>query len=269
MANISTEKVSNFVALANARRGFPLSKDTPAEQVLTHLKMIQEGKICNSALLAFGSDPRYYFPTAIVKCAYFLGTRWEKPIEDHKVFEGDVFEQVNAAVSFVMSKLSTSVGLREESAQAPIKNEIPRPVIFEAIVNAVAHREYRSNGSVQVMVFADRIVVFNPGKLSPELSPAKIKETHGSFPTNPLLAEAMYQAGYIERFGTGVSEMIRLSIEEGLKEPEFDFNGGVRITLWRPAKTATDTETARKPQENRKKTARKPQETSKKRGSLF
>jgi predicted HTH transcriptional regulator len=149
VANISTEKIANFVALANARRGFPLSKETSAEQVLTHLKMIQEGKICNSALLAFGSDPRYYFPTAIVKCAYFLGTRWEKPIEDHKVFQGDVFEQVNAAVSFVMSKLSTAVGLREESAQAPIKNEIPRPVIFEAIVNAVVHRDYRSNGSVQ------------------------------------------------------------------------------------------------------------------------
>ncbi len=86
------------------------------------------------------------------------------------------------------------------------------------------------------MVFTDRIVVFNPGRLSPELSLAKIKETHGSFPTNSLLAEAMYQAGYIERFGTGVSEMIRLSLEEGLREPEFDFSGGVSITLWRPTK---------------------------------
>jgi predicted HTH transcriptional regulator len=105
------------------------------------------------------------------------------------------------------------------------------------------------------MVFADRIVVFNPGRLSPELSPAKIKETHGSFPTNPLLAEVMYQAGYIERFGTGVSEMIRLSVEDGLKEPEFDFSGGVAITLWRPVKHT--------------ETARKSQEVSKKRGHLF
>ncbi|MDR0982624.1 MAG: DUF4062 domain-containing protein [Culturomica sp.] len=271
IAAISSEKVDNFLALANARRGFPLAKGTSAEKVLTHLRMLSDGKLSNSALLAFGNDPQYYFHTAIVKCAYFLGTRWEKPIEDHKVFEGDVFEQVNAAVSFVMSKIGTSVGLREESVQAPIKNEIPRPVIFEAIVNAVAHRDYRSNGSVQVMVFTDRIVVLNPGRLSPELSPAKIKETHGSFPTNPLLAEAMYQAGYIERFGTGVNEMIRLSLEAGLKEPEFDFSGGISITLWRSAKTAVrtenaqkthrkDTETARKPQENHKKTARKPQE---------
>ncbi len=239
MAEISIEKVDNFVALANSKRGFPLPKGTLAEKVLAHLRMLKDGKLCNSALLAFAGDPQSYFPTATIKCAYFLGTRWEKPIEDHKVFEGDVFDQINQAVGFVLSKIGTSVGLREESVQAPIKYEIPRPVIFEAVVNAVAHRDYRSNGSVQIMVFADRIVVINPGRLSPELSPATIKMEHGSFPTNPLLAEVMYQAGYIERFGTGVSEMIRLSVKEGLKEPEFDFSEGVKVTLWRPSDDGT------------------------------
>jgi predicted HTH transcriptional regulator len=48
----------------------------------------------------------------------------------------------------------------------------------------------------------------------------------------------MYQAGYIERLGTGVSEMIRLSLEAGLREPEFDFSSGVAITLWRPLRDA-------------------------------
>jgi ATP-dependent DNA helicase RecG len=67
----------------------------------------------------------------------------------------------------------------------------------------------------------------------------------------------MYQVGYIERFGTGVSEMIRLSLEEGLKEPEFDFDGGVSITLWRPTKaeirTGNAQETHRKDTENAQK----------------
>jgi predicted HTH transcriptional regulator len=69
----------------------------------------------------------------------------------------------------------------------------------------------------------------------------------------------MYQAGYIERFGTGVSEMIRLSLEEGLKEPEFDFSGGVAITIWRPTKTekqpGKDQKTTRKQPENSQETA--------------
>jgi predicted HTH transcriptional regulator len=58
----------------------------------------------------------------------------------------------------------------------------------------------------------------------------------------------MYQAGYIERFGTGVSEMIQLSVEDVLKEPESDFSGGAAITLWRPVKHI---ETARSQQETR------------------
>jgi len=70
-------------------------------------------------------------------------------------------------VDFVLGKIGRSVGTRAKSAQAQVEFEIPRPVIAEAIVNAIAHRNYRSNGFVQVLVFADRIEVWNPGELPP------------------------------------------------------------------------------------------------------
>ena len=44
---------------------------------------------------------------------------------------------------------------RAEGPQAPVEYEIPQEVVTEAIVNAVAHRDYTSNGSVQVMLFAE------------------------------------------------------------------------------------------------------------------
>ena len=47
------------------------------------------------------------------------------------------------------------MGTRATSTQAPVEFEIPRPVIAEAIVNAVAHRNYHSNEFVQVLVFAE------------------------------------------------------------------------------------------------------------------
>ena len=62
---------------------------------------------------------------------------------------------VDQAVDFVMSKINLWVGTRQDSPQAPVQYEIPREVVAEAIVNAVAHRDYASNGSVQVMLFAD------------------------------------------------------------------------------------------------------------------
>ena len=65
----------------------------------------------------------------------------------------------------------------------------------EAIVNAVAHRDHTDNGSVQVMLFADRLEVWNPGRLPPALTLEKLREAHRSVPGNPLLAESLYLAG--------------------------------------------------------------------------
>jgi len=66
-----------------------------------------------------------------------------------------------------MSKIARTVGTRASGPQAPVDYELPREVVAEAIVNAVAHRDYTSNASVQVMLFADRLELWNPGELSP------------------------------------------------------------------------------------------------------
>jgi predicted HTH transcriptional regulator len=58
-------------------------------------------------------------------------------------------------------------------------------VVAEAIVNAVAHRDYTSNGSIQVMLFADRLEVWNPGTLPPSLTLEKLRQAHGSVPAKP------------------------------------------------------------------------------------
>lgn len=51
------------------------------------------------------------------------------------------------------------------SVDVPVYYEIPRTAVTEAIVNAIAHRDYTSNGSLQVMLFRNRLEVWNPGQL--------------------------------------------------------------------------------------------------------
>jgi len=92
-----------------------------------------------------------------------------------------LLEVIDQAVEFVLGKIDRSVGTRATGTQAPVKFEIPRPVITEAIVNAVAHRNYRNNGFVQVIVFADRIEVWNPGELPPGLTPELLRKPHGRY----------------------------------------------------------------------------------------
>ena len=45
----------------------------------------------------------------------------------------------------------------------------------------------------------------------------------------------MYQAGYIERFGTGILDILRLSEEANLEEPDFNIDEGFKVVLWRPS----------------------------------
>jgi ATP-dependent DNA helicase RecG len=104
----------------------------------------------------------------------------------------------------------------------------------------VAHRDYTSNGSVQVMLFKDRLEIWNPGTLPLGLSPEKLRQPHRSIPANPLLAEPMYLAGYIERMGTGTGDIIRLCNEAGLKEPEFIQEEDFRTVIWRTLKTTVE-----------------------------
>jgi predicted HTH transcriptional regulator len=92
---------------------------------------------------------------------------------------------------------------------------------MEAVVNAVAHRDYTSNASIQVMLFSDRLEIWNPGSLPIGWSIENLKQVHSSIPANPLLAEPMYLAGYIERMGTGTSDMEKWAKENDLPELKF------------------------------------------------
>ena len=231
--DIDPERLKWFVTAAQAKRGFPLSADEQIEKILIHLHLIKTGRLTNAALLLFGREPQRFFITAEIRCAMFHGNEIQKPIPAYQVYKGDVFQQVNQAVDFILSRIDLSVGDRSQSVDAPIEYELPRTAITEAIVNAVAHRDYTSNASIQVMLFRNRLEIWNPGRLPYHLSVPKLKQPHGSYPANPLLAEPMYLAGYIERMGTGIPDMIESCKKAGLKEPEIKSETDFKLILWR------------------------------------
>jgi len=90
------------------------------------------------------------------------------------------------------------------------------------------------------MLFKDKLEIWNPGYLPLGLTVAKLREPHSSIPANPLLAEPMYLAGYIERLGTGTGDMIRLCSEAGLKEPDFVQDDIFKAVIWREKKESVE-----------------------------
>ena len=232
--DLNVEGMYRFIRVARRSRQFPLPEETPPADLLRHLNLLNRGRLTNAAVLLFGKAPQRFLIASEVKCAHFHGTEVAKPIPSHQVYKGTVFELVDQAVDFVMSKIALTVGTRAETVQAPVAYEIPKEVVTEAIVNAVAHRDYTDNSSVQVMLFADRLEVMNSGRLPPPLTVEKLRVAHQSLPANPLIAESMYLLRYIEKMGTGTVDMIRRCAEAGLREPEFEAGAGFITRIWRP-----------------------------------
>lgn len=234
-ADLVPDRVADFLARAQTTRGYPLAPGTPMPTALAHLNLLDGETPSHAAVLLFGRDPQHWLPTSVVKCLHFHGAEVRKPIPSHQVYRGTVFDVIDQAVDFVMSKINRTVGTRAETNAAPVTYELPREAVAEAIVNAVAHRDYASNASVQVMLFADRLEIWNPGHLPALLSPERLAKPHPSIPHNPLLANPLFLAGYAEHAGTGTLDMIARCRDAGLKAPNFRQDGGSFVqTLWRP-----------------------------------
>ena len=228
-------RMARFIRRARKARQFPLPEDASPDELLEHLDLLHKGQLTNAAVLLFGKAPQRFLLTSEIRCAHFHGTEVAKPIPSYQVYKGTAFDLVDQAVDFVLSKIALSVGTRAESVRAPVTYEIPKEVVTEAIVNAVAHRDYTSNGSVQVMLFTDRLEVWNPGQLPQPLTLEKLRVAHASVPGNPLLAKSLYLNQYIERMGTGTLDMIRRCVKAGLPEPEFAVTDGFVTTVRRQA----------------------------------
>lgn len=184
-------------------------------------------------LLLFAKDPQKWFVSSTVKCVQFYGTKVQKPLASQQIYGGSVFEVVDQAVAFVMSHIDARVGERTQSAQVDVAYELPVQAVTESIVNACVHRDYLSTGSVQVMLFKDRLEVWNPGRLPKGMTVEKLAGEHASLPVNPLLANPVYLAGYIEQVGTGTNYVIDRCVELGLRRPEFRQDEDFIVVMWR------------------------------------
>ena len=155
LADLDKNKIRRFVGLAREKRKFPIQySEEHIHTILSSLHLISDNdEVTNAALLLFGKDVQKWFISATIKCAHFPTELMSKPILSQQLIEGDVFEVIDGAVDFVLSKIDASVGERTQSAQADIRYELPVQAVTEAIVNAVIHRDYTSTGSVQVMLF--------------------------------------------------------------------------------------------------------------------
>ncbi|MFW6233339.1 MAG: ATP-binding protein [Nanoarchaeota archaeon] len=210
--------------------------------ILKNLGLIEKDKLINAGVLLFCDRISKFFLQGKVTCVLFEGT--SSNIIDKKEFDSDFISNYEDAYNFIASKLNTKFIIdryREE------KLELPRNAIREALMNAFVHRDYFSNGHVQVNIFIDRVEISSPGGLMKALK----KEDFGnkSMPRNQLLFDLMARTDYVEKAGTGIKRIKNAMKKYGLKV-EFKSTGFFTSILHR--------EKINEPAKNQPKTSQKP-----------
>jgi len=100
-------------------------------------------------------------------------------------------------------------------------------LLREALVNTIIHKDYASGIPVQISVYDNKLMMWNPGQLPPDWSLDRLLAKHASQPANPDIANAFFRAGKIESWGRGIDLIRNTCLEQESPSPRFncDSNG--------------------------------------------
>lgn len=177
-----------------------------------------------AGLILFGAPQalRRCFPMMRVDYIRVPGREWVPDPErrfDSIEMRDPLFRLIRRALAAVHDDLPKSFGLAEGDAQRQDTPAIPLRVMREAIVNALMHRSYRSHSPVQIIRYANRLEIRNPGFSLK--APEHLGEP-GSTPRNPKIAAALHETRFAETKGSGIRVMREAMDEAGLSPPLFE-----------------------------------------------
>jgi len=158
-------------------------------------------------LLLFGKQPQRRLPQAAITFAVFKGMEMTTELIDKKEITGTLPELIDKTVDLVQLLVPVSSYIEGNQRQENIL--IPRQVIREAIVNAVAHRDYSiSQRKIMVYLFQDRLEITSPGQLPNTLTLDKIRYGN-SAPRNMFLVKYLDNMRYFDGLGRGIPMIIK------------------------------------------------------------
>jgi ATP-dependent DNA helicase RecG len=230
LTDIDEGAIQFFIKKAlKSKRIAPDAAEENTKTLLSNLHLTNDnGKLKNAALLLFGKDPKKYFTSAYFKIGRFGESDADLKFQD--VVEGNLIEMADKVMEILERKYLIRP-IRYEGMQRVEELEYPEPALREAILNAIVHKDYKGS-TIQLSVYDDKLILWNPGMLPDELNIEMLKGKHPSHPRNKNIADIFFKAGYIEAWGRGISMIMDTCRKAGLPEPTIEeVAGGMQITF--------------------------------------
>jgi len=177
------------------------------ERLLKNWSLLEDRHPTIAGVLLFGREPQRHLPYAQINAARFPGDDPSLDPSDRKDLRGRLLDVIDQAERFLDLHLRTPHRIRGFEPEP--RPELPKAALREAVVNAVAHRDYTIHGPVRLFIFEDRIELHTPGT-PPNGVDAEAMRAGVHVVRNPTLYARLSDAGLVTRAGTGIRRIIRL-----------------------------------------------------------
>ncbi len=194
--------------------------NTSTDRILSNLKLLKSPHLTLAGLLLFGKEPQQIRPQLMVKAVAFIGNRLEgTEYLDSEDIGSTLVEQFKGTMGFLKRNLRKRQN--GQNFNFPGILEIPEIALEEAVVNALAHRDYLISSSIRVFIFDNRVEIISPGKL-PNTATVESIRAGIQIVRNPVLISFVPKIGIPYRgLGSGVPRMIEECRKANLPEPKF------------------------------------------------
>ena len=220
--------------------------DPPA--ALEKMKLLSRGesgfrRATVAGMMLCSPAPEEWLPNACITATCYRGKDRTTGHIDAQTIGGPLKRQIAEAVAFAVRNMSIA------AHKTPVRAELPRyseEALFEAVVNAVAHRDYSIQGSrIRLSMFEDRIEIQSPGSLPNNLTVDDMP--HRQATRNKLLtsllrrvpASGIRGAGgqlyLMEQRGDGVLIMLRETRKLSGRLPKFHLIADSELCVTIPA----------------------------------
>ena len=259
LGDLSPDAIARFrQAAARSGRVSENLLSEPDATLIDKLRLTEGDYLKRAALLLFGKDPERLITGAYVKIGFF---RTDSDLLYHDEIHGDLLQQVERTLDLLLTKYLRA-GLSYEGLQRIERFPVPENALREAVINAVAHKDYAAANPIQISVYNDKLMLWNPGQLPEGWTVEHLRKKHASRPFNPDIAAAFFRVAYLESWGRGIELITAACQRHGSPAPELRWDNGLWISFsFLPLQEADPT------QETREKGSEKGSEKSSEKSS--
>ena len=201
------------------------------EQILTDLKLLENGKLNYAALILLAKREIIHAKLPQSK------TIWEFRNSEAQIHH-DSREVVDEPLFIAIDNIWKLINQPTLNKKYPIQSgayifdlfDFNEEVIREAVLNAIAHRDYTITSEVVIKQFPNKITIVNPGGFPKGVTIENIL-TVSSTPRCRLMTEILEKTGLVERSGQGVDKIFSITLSEGKTEPNYNDSDMFQVSL--------------------------------------